>query len=275
MDLEEWLPRHGGIAHRAQLATAGFSAQRIAKSDVEHIGRRWIAVAGTAPGLVAAARVGGRLACISAARHLELQLLQDDGRTHLALHPHRGVLPPPTIRVHRSLPIVEVGRFALVESVPDLLAHVAACLPHAEALVVWESALRRGRLTAHELRTLPWRTAASRRLAAEAASQSDSLLETLLAHALRLAGLPFAQQVPLGGRPVDFLVAGRVVVQVDGYAFHSDAGQRRRDIGHDAWLRLAGFEAVRFAYQDVVERIEHVVHTIRRLVSIARVPLAG
>lgn len=162
---------------------------------------------------------------------------------------------PPGVRLHRSAPIVPAR--GGVESVPDMLAHVARCLPELEALVVWESALHHRLVSRRQLERIRWRGPVPRRLASIASDQSESVLETLALHRLRALGLPVRQQVLLRGHRVDLLIDDRLVVQVDGFQFHT-AGQRRADIEHDALLELDGRRVLRFAYGDVVERWPHV-----------------
>lgn len=66
------------------------------------------------------------------------------------------------------------------------------------------------------------------------------------------AGMQVVQQVWIAGKPVDALIGRRLVVQLDGYAFHSDSAQRRRDIAHDRTLIAMGYTVMRFSYQDVM-----------------------
>ena len=84
---------------------------------------------------------------------------------------------------------------------------------------------------------------------------------------LRRWGLRVRQQVWIGGRPVDALVGDRLVVQLDGYEFHSTSAQRTRDIAHDAELRLRGYTVLRFGYAQVVHDWPTVERTILHAVA--------
>jgi very-short-patch-repair endonuclease len=64
---------------------------------------------------------------------------------------------------------------------------------------------------------------------------------------MRLRILP---QAWLLGRPVDFLIGERLVLQIDGG--HHVGRQRTSDIEHDAKLMLAGFHVIRVGYDQVV-----------------------
>lgn len=178
---------------------------------------------------------------------------------HLWVPAHAGGPVPERVRLHRSRPIAPP--LGGVESVADMLAHVAGCLPRLEALVVWESALHRRLVSLRQLARITWRGPLPREFARVASDRSESLLETLALHRLRAIGVPVRQQVPLRGHRVDLLLDERVVVQVDGFQHHT-AGQRRSDIEHDALLGLDGFRVLRFGYGDIVDRWPHAEGTV-------------
>jgi very-short-patch-repair endonuclease len=63
---------------------------------------------------------------------------------------------------------------------------------------------------------------------------------------------------------VDVLFAReRVVIEVDGYATHSDRQAFQRDRSRQNQLVAAGYTVLRFTWRDVAERPQHVVSTIR------------
>lgn len=119
------------------------------------------------------------------------------------------------------------------------------------ALAIWESALNRRLIGAEVLERVVWQGAQARRLAGVASSLSDSGLETEFLLLMRSIGVVVRQQVLLDGRRVDALIARRLVVQLDGFAHHSDPASRRRDIEADARLRLRGYTVLRFDYHQV------------------------
>jgi len=84
---------------------------------------------------------------------------------------------------------------------------------------------------------------------------------------LRPHGLPVRQQVVIAGRPVDILIGKRLVIQTDGWEFHSSSAQRSADIAHDAELRLRGYTVLRFSYAQVVHGWPEVERTILRAVA--------
>ncbi|HWL59598.1 MAG TPA: DUF559 domain-containing protein [Microbacteriaceae bacterium] len=249
MTAVDWITSRGGVVHRTDLIAAGYDPRRL---GALRLNRAWYATANAPPELLAAARVSGRIACATAAAHLGLALLHPPRALHLWVPGHAKAGRRNGVRLHRAAPLVPRRRGELVIGAADVLEHVAICLPHDEALIVWESACSKGVLTAAQCRRIAWRPLAARRLAHEVTDLADSLLETLVAIRLRELGVAYQQQVKLLGHRVDFLIGARLVVQVDGYAFHSDARQRREDLEHDARLTLEGYIVIRVAYRDVV-----------------------
>jgi very-short-patch-repair endonuclease len=92
----------------------------------------------------------------------------------------------------------------------------------------------------------------------------------------RDAGLPRpAVNVPIVGLEVDFVwPSQRLVVELDGYAFHRDRGSFERDRRRDARLQLAGYRVVRVTHRRLAEEPEAVVAELRVLLGLAGDPLA-
>ncbi|MDF2492180.1 MAG: hypothetical protein K0Q58_758 [Microbacterium sp.] len=176
--------------------------------------------------------------------------------------------------VHWTVPLTHPAAVTLLATAEDALAHIATCVPFDVALVLWESAVRIERLAPEYLRSVRWTSRRARELADSVTGLSDSGLETLVVTPLRRAGLPVRQQVKLAGRFVDILVHERLVVQLDGFEFHSTGADRSRDIAHDAELRLRGYTVLRFSYAQVVHDWRGVETVIRRAVA-AGLHLAG
>jgi very-short-patch-repair endonuclease len=78
--------------------------------------------------------------------------------------------------------------------------------------------------------------------------------------------------VRLAGYEVDFLwAAEKLVVEVDGYAWHSSAGAFARDRRRDATLTAAGFRVVRVTWTDIVDDPEATLVNLAQ--ALARSPL--
>jgi very-short-patch-repair endonuclease len=281
MELREWLHDQGGIAHRADALRAGFSLAQLRREMRDPstivIRRAWLALAHAPTELLDAARAGGHVACVTLARRRGWWMPDEvDSRTHLRLDPRAGSPRMPDDWqgvVHWTRELAHSGH-RLEDSPESALGHIAECVPRDLALVLWESAIRSERLSIDALRRIPWTTRAAAECAAEVNGLSDSGLETLLVTPLRRSGLGVRQQIVLAGRPVDLLIGERLVVQIDGFAFHSSPAQRSRDIAHDIELRLRGYTVLRFSYAQVVHERETVERAISRAIA-ARLHVAS
>jgi very-short-patch-repair endonuclease len=271
MDIREWVDRHGGIVHRRRILDAGVSERRlraaIASGALQRVRRYWVATPAAPPVLLAAARATGRVACVSAARERGWWIPPDaDPRLHLSVRRH-AERPPGEIVVHWSEPLVPTASDVLVESIEDSLEHIAGCLAPEAALVLWESAARTEQYSPDALLRVRWRTPAARAVAAAVTGRSDSGLETLFFVRLSGWGLPIRQQVALAGHRVDVLVGDRLVVQLDGFAYHSSPADRARDLAHDRELIARGYTVLRFSYAEVVYGWERVERVLARAVA--------
>ncbi|SDS85709.1 endonuclease domain-containing protein [Microterricola viridarii] len=256
MSLARWLTEHDGIAHSQQALRAGFTRYAIrAAVDTEVIGRvrrDWIALPDAPAELRAAAELGGRVACLSAAKRLGLWHLADGQQHFSASHGSGHTAVGPGQRVHWSIGPVAVTHHALVEPVENALVHIADCQPFVNALAVWDSALNTKLVTPHHLARLPLRTRAARAVREAMSSLSDSGIETIPVARLAALGITVKQQVVLAGHRVDGLIGQRLVLQIDGYTHHSSAAQRGADIAHDRALTLLGYTVLRVDYRQVL-----------------------
>ncbi|MFV0318958.1 MAG: endonuclease domain-containing protein [Microbacterium sp.] len=274
-DLRGWLRTHEGIAHREHVLRAGFGIHLIRDfvraGGARRIRRDWIALPSAAADLATAAAGGGRVTCTSLARRRKWFVPESVGtELHLHLVPGSGAARLgagwPGI-LHWNSPVAPAGDRTLVAPIEDALAHIAVCQPFDVALVLWESAANREGIAGEVLRGIPFRSPVARRLAESVTGLSDSGLETMVVTPLRRWGVPVRQQVLLAGRPVDVLIGDRLVVQIDGYEFHSSSAQRSRDIAHDAELRLRGYTVLRVSYAQVVHGWPALEATIRRAMA--------
>lgn len=273
MDIRGWIDAHGGIVHRQQVLDAGASLPQLRRAitddRVRRVRRYWLATPAAHPDLVAAATATARIACVTAARHRGWWT-PPDAPAGLHLHLHPGARTPrlaPPATLHWRRPIVPAGTFSLVESVADTLRHVADCLPREQALVLWESAVRTHRIPLDELAGVRWRSTAAEELCAVASDLSDSGIETIFVHRLRPWGLEIRQQVRIAGHAVDVLVAECLVVQLDGFAFHSSSADRTRDLAHDRALMALGYRVLRFSYAEIVHDWPAVEASIARALA--------
>jgi very-short-patch-repair endonuclease len=207
------------------------------------------------PGFLAAIVSNAVLTCVSAADAYGLWVRNRSARPHLAsnhgharewaarggtraVH-HRGLRFPP----HESLPI---------GSLADTVIHALTCLPAAESVPIATSALARG-LGAEEIE----RELRARKLApalrtfrlvdtrVESQPEAEALL-ILVRLAQRLGVEVVPQAIIPGLGRVDFLIAGYLIVEIDGVAFHSDRDSVRRDRARDNMATLLGYARLRY-----------------------------
>jgi very-short-patch-repair endonuclease len=103
----------------------------------------------------------------------------------------------------------------------------------------------------------------------EGAADVRSALEVRLLQLCDDHALPRpAVNTTVSGVLVDFHWPGTtVVVETDGYAFHSSPTAFERDRERDQHLTLAGYTVVRFTYNQVTQTPEAVAHRIRSLLG--------
>jgi very-short-patch-repair endonuclease len=255
-----------GVARVSTLRDRGHSAHQIATAihggALIRVRRGWVAAPDADPWLAAAARHGVRVTCMTQARRLGLWTPRTDERAHVAAAPNAGHVCVPGAVIHWSRPLVARPPDSLIDGIENVLVLVAQCLPHEDALVVWESALRRGLVDREVMSRLPLPPAA-RRLCTEASPYSDSGLETIFHVRLRWLDLPVRAQIWIAGHHVDVLIGDRLVVQIDGS--HHVGPQRTSDIAHDARLMLLGYHVIRVGYEQVVHRW----HEVQELIMLA------
>lgn len=268
-DLIAAVRTRGGVVRKQTLIDAGLSLHRIdaaiAAGQLMRPQRGWVAVPDADPFLVAAARAGVVLTCITQAKRLGLWVLAEDG-------PHVGVpsnasrlkLRDQNATVHWARPIQPRGMGVLEDSILSTLVMVAGCQPYEAALAVWESALNQRLVDKAELSRLPLR-AKARRLLDDATPFADSGLETIFRTRLRWLRHPIRSQIWIHGHRVDFLIGERLVVQVDGA--HHVGAQRAADVAHDAALMLLGYHVIRVTYAQVIDGWPDVQDRIMRAIA--------
>ncbi|GAA3899517.1 DUF559 domain-containing protein [Microbacterium invictum] len=263
-EMRTWLAARGGVAHTQPLRAAGFTTHGIrsalAAGAVRWVRRSWLATPDADPELRRAAQAGGRVTCLTGAQRLNLWTPSHE-HLHLALPPTASGIDSAGLRLHWSRGPMPVGASEVADPVINVLFHAARCVAVIDALSVWESAIRQGRVSAQVLERVAWRSTRARMLAKVASDLSDSGLETRFAHLMRSIGVSVRQQVWIDGHPVDALVGETLVVQLDGFAHHQ-AADRRRDLRADARLVLLGYTVLRFDYYQVLFCADEVLTTV-------------
>ena len=268
MALTALLRSRGGITRTSVLLRAGAAPGElraaITKGQLLRPRKGWVALPGTDPELLTAARRGALLSCVTQAARAGLWTLAVPREPHYAPpNPHSHVVHGPGV-VHWRVPPVPRAPGQLEDGIENTLVLVAECQPYETALAVVESALNRGLTSIAALELLP--SPRLRALAQEATPFADSGVETIFRSRLGWLRIPIRVQTHLSGHRVDVLIGERLVIQVDGKQ-HSGA-QRDADILHDAELRRQGYEVIRVTYSLIVHHWEEVQDAV--LAAIAR-----
>lgn len=263
------LTRCGGAARWAVLRRHGVArgtlVARVATGDVCRPAAGLFALPICDARALAAAAVGGVLSCASSLADHGVPLLRADTGIHLTTA--RG-----TRRdwggcvVHRRDRPHDGGRVDLAAS----LADAAACLPLVEAVAAADALLASGRV---DVDAVPPGARWSRVLALTD-PVSQSVLESAARVELVLAGLgPVRAQVWVDGvGHVDLLVQEWLVVETDGFAFHSSRSSYREDRRRDDELVRRGYAVLRFTWEDVVQRPAWLVGVVRDVLDRGRPP---
>lgn len=185
----------------------------------------------------------------------------------------------------RSVPGAAVHRvkslsrptMAAVATPLECVLHSAKCLSEEVALLIAESALVKELVSWDELQAVAVGPG-SRRVRAvfrQIDSRSQSLLESLSRRIFIEAGLNVTSQASFTGVGyVDLLIEGRLIVELDGAAFHSDRSSYRRDRSRWNNLTIRGYPVLRFTYEDVMyfpglmlEQVRSVLGTTNRVAT--------
>lgn len=258
--------RRRNVAATHELLADGWTSRQlsraVARGELIRIRQGWYALPRLAPEYQVAVRVGGRLTCTLAARNLGLST-KSTGHVHVAVTAHSSRLRDPRdsrSRLAKQLLVVhwsDTDSASRVICAPlEVLAHMALCQPVELTIAAVDSALRCGLVTSSEWRgriaRMPRRL---RRLLARIDERAESITESIVRVRLLGLGIDARLQVRIRGvGRVDFLIGDRLVVEVDGRAYHSDPEAFERDRRRDAQLSIRGFRTLRFSYDQVMNR---------------------
>lgn len=148
MEITAQVRERGGVMRVQTLRRIGASATGIRRA--KHAGRLvtlrrgWVGVPDADPLVSSAVREGVMLACITAAAHHGLWV-PDTSEVHVAAPAHAGHVATIKGVVHWSLPLFPRDPDLCIDGVENALIQIATCRPFEEAVVVWESALRKRR----------------------------------------------------------------------------------------------------------------------------------
>ncbi|HWS50246.1 MAG TPA: DUF559 domain-containing protein [Microbacterium sp.] len=247
----------GGIARGTHLRELGFTRQSLAaqvnRGSIERI-RHGVFAAGAIHAAVRdAVAHGGALTCVSLLRSRGVWVLSpgtDAPHVWLGQKQHRLRHPECVCVSHYYGGRPPLGS-ATVETA---LLHLRRCRGDEAFFAAYESAWRLGILS-RDARTriraaLPGN---ARWLADLARKDADSGLESILRLRLHLLGIRLDCQVLIAGvGRVDFVIAGRLILEADGDENHGSPTKRHHDRVRDAVASRLGYETLRFDYAQII-----------------------
>ena len=281
MDLNEELRKRHGITKLSGLRHAELTPTMLPQS-IGHY-RGWIYAKNSFTlDQVRAFVYNACISCVSAAQIYELPVLMEERpqKTHLSVAYNRGMHPSKLRRfddvcIHREQIISDEERRTHVASIGTVLERVLVCMPLKVSLPMLDAARNHG---LYDISTLSIPLTGSRlpRLREALSLSSErarSILETVAR--LQLVDMGLTPQIGVwieGVGEVDMIILGFIVIEVDGWAFHSSKEQREKDLKRDRELLRRGYAVLRFTYDDVMNgdferEVPESVKAIRGLVS--------
>ena len=280
MDLNEELRKRHGITKLSSLRHAELTPTMLPQS-IGHY-RGWIYDKNSFTlDQVRAFVYNACISCVSAAPIYELPILMEERpqKTHLSVSYNRGMHPSKLRRfddvcVHREQFVSDKERHTHVASIGTVLERVLVCMPLKVSLPMLDAARNRGLYDFSTLTIPPTgsRLPHLREALSLSSDRARSILETVAR--LQLIDMGLRPQVGVwieGVGEVDMIILGFIVIEVDGWAFHSSKEQREKDLKRDRELLRRGYVVLRFTYDDVMNgdfarEVPVSVTALRRLV---------
>lgn len=280
MDLNEELRKRHGITKLLSLRHAELTPTMLPQS-IGHY-RGWIYDKNSFTlDQVRAFVYNACISCVSAAPIYELPILMEERpqKTHLSVSYNRGMHPSKLRRfddvcVHREQFVSDEERRTHVASIGTVLERVLVCMPLKVSLPMLDAARNRGLYDVSTLTIPPTgsRLPHLREALSLSSDRARSILETVAR--LQLIDMGLTPQVGVWIEEVgevDMIILGFIVIEVDGWAFHSSKEQREKDLKRDRELLRRGFIVLRFTYDDVMNgdfarEVPVSVTALRRLV---------
>ncbi|WP_242703541.1 DUF559 domain-containing protein [Arthrobacter sp. D5-1] len=268
MDALKYLQEAGGVARTGQLLRAGFS-----RSDVESLTSRGairprrgvLMLSDHRPEFAAAIRNNALVSCASAASHYGLWLRTAPSQHHLTCdHGHgSGFIRHRTARFdpHAALPVA---------AIEDVVLHAMTCLEAPASTAMATSAIR---LHGVPLALLKEQLRGDRSRPAlkalhELDLRAESIIEVDAQHLFRAHGIAFDAQVAIPGvGRVDFLLQEFLIVEVDGFAYHSSRQALRNDLSRNNASTVNGYAVLRYPPEVIWFEPDRVVAEVRAVLA--------
>ena len=265
MEPLDYLRSLGGVARTRTLLAAGYTKRDVAA--LATLGykpaRGIVAIRGCDPDYLFALLHDGLLTCGSAAAWHGLWIRATPIRRHLAVDHarttafvgHRGTRFP----AHETLPVA---------SIEDTILHALGCLELHDSVAMAESALRSGRLDRemleHALRANQHARARRALSLALGEGMSQPEVEARLLFMAQGWTVVVQGEIPGVGR-VDFLIEGIVIVEIDGFEFHSGRASFAEDRRRTNEALRRGHPTLRYPPEVLWRDPERIVREVEEL----------
>ena len=264
----------GGAARTGQLLAAGYSRRDIAgllELGVRQPRRGIFLAPGCDEELAAALHHNGRLTCASAAAYYGLWIRNPPAQLHLACnHGHgAGFVRHRTTRFRSDQP-------RPVAAVEDVVLHGLGCLPPPASTALATSAIRLHGVPVDLLKDQLRgdRSAPVLRALRELDLRAESIVEVDAQHLFRTNGIAFEPQVFLPGiGRVDFLLNGFLIVEIDGFAFHSKRADMLRDRDRNNSSTVKGYAVLRYMPEHIWFNQQQVLAEIQAALALRTAPV--
>lgn len=251
LTLDHVLTHHGGVARGSLLHQFGLDRRVLEKAvrdgSILRIRQGVFGARGTDADVVTAAEHGGALTCSRALRLHGIWSLETDLAPHVWMGAHGRVH-------HRDCGCVShfvTGRTVLgLAPLEEVLIHVHHCQGEEAFFAALESAMRQRKLSAAARARISRRLPTySRWLVDFARNDADSGLESIVRLRLHRIGIfVICQKGIVSVGRVDFVIAGLLLLEVDGVENHDGPSHRHKDLRRDARASVQGLETLRFDY---------------------------
>ena len=254
---------HLGVISAGALAANGFGRAKVAAAQrsgvLQRVGRGYYGLKDAPAELIEAASLGTSLTCVSAARLQGWWVLDAPEALHLRADKALAVAG---VRIHRG----KRSAARLVCSPSAVVLDAFRCLPPLQALVIAESAVARNAVSKTVLirafsRPQDWRI---RALLEGVSRKTASPLEVCARYHLCAAGFSVRREVMIDGvGRVDFLVGERLIVELDGYEFHSGRTEYRNDRARWNRATARGFITLRITAEMILRSPDEFIRLVR------------
>ncbi|WP_426988674.1 endonuclease domain-containing protein [Pseudarthrobacter sp. Y6] len=267
----DFLKSLGGVARVGTLRREGYSERAVrslaAAGAVQPRKGVW-ALPGADAEFLQAIVDDSLVTCASSASRYGLWLKDKPGCLHLASKHRRGGHSPRHGRLrfepHQRLPIA---------SLEDTVMHGLTCLNEVDAVALAQSAMQQHGVTRAILEaelTAKYYGTARKRLA-KADGLSESVPEVSARLLFESAGFQFRRQVQIPGvGRVDILIEDWLIVEVNGFQFHSSRAAWRKDMTRSNTAQTQGYAVLSYAPEQIWNSPDVVLQEIRAVLEHGR-----